>query len=207
MRQKTKASLNVERFEKAPFNLTPGRTILLTLMAGSFVMFVFLLIMMLSRLSQSNFLNLSIPEPFVVSTWLLLVTSFLMRKTRDHLNDEAFLPVFRHLSWTMLALSMFSIMQIFAWFSLYQQVSPYKINTSLINYIYFISGMHFLHALILIGLITSIWWKFLRLLKNPVAKLIIFTDKSLIARFRNAEIFCHYTDGIWILIFISLLFT
>jgi cytochrome c oxidase subunit 3 len=206
MREELKKASASPRLEKAPFNLTPGRTILLVLMGGSFMMFVFLTLNMMIhsfRLGKST--GLPLPEPFVVSTWVLLISSFVLRKTRDLYLEENLQATRRNLSIALALLALFTVLQTTAWVQIIKVLDYLEASRTLAHYIFAVSGLHLLHVMVALGMVGSVWYHFVRLRHNPVADLILFTDKGLYARFRNAEIFCHYADALWILIFISLL--
>lgn len=206
MREELKKTYSKPGLEKAPFNLTPGRTILLVLMGGSFMMFLFLTLNMVVHTLRHNKLpGLSLPEPFVVSTWVLLISSFVLRKTRDLYLEENLLATRRNLSLALALLLSFTVLQSAAWVQIYDELRHEAVSRTLAHYIFAVSGLHFLHIVVAVVMVGAVWYHFMRLRRNPVADLILFTDKDLFARFRNAEIFCHYTDALWILIFISLL--
>lgn len=205
MKPRLSTSYSRSQREEAPYRLTPGRTMLLLLMGGSFMMFLFLLMNMVVHSLRHGSSLLQVPEPFVVSTWVLLITSFIMRRTRDHLQAEALRPVLRHLYGALAFMLLFIGLQIAAWHALLKQLSLEAIPRTLVHYVYFVSGMHMLHILVALGMVASFWLRFFKRRRDPVAELILFTDPTLVRRFQNTEWFCHYTDGMWILIFISLL--
>lgn len=206
MREELKKTYSSPRLEKTPFNLTPGRTILLVLMGGSFMMFLFLTLnMVVHTLRHHEPISLPMPEPFVVSTWVLLISSFVLRKTRDLYLEENLPATRRNLSIALALLVLFAALQTAAWVQIYETIDQEMVSRTLAHYVFAVSGLHLLHIMVALGMVGSVWYHFVRLRKNPVADLILFTDKGLFARFRNAEIFCHYADGLWILIFISLL--
>lgn len=206
MREKIQKTYSSPRLEKAPFNLTPGRTILLFLMGGSFMMFLFLTLnMTVHTLRLGKVEGLPMPEPFVVSTWVLLISSFVLRKTRDLYLEENLQGTRRNLSISLALLLLFMLLQATAWAQIYRAIEHQEVSRTLAHYIFAVSGLHFLHIVVAIGMIGAVWYHFIRLRQNPVAELILFTDRGLFTRFRNAEIFCHYADAVWILIFISFL--
>lgn len=207
MKEDLKKGTSFSQLEKAPFNLTPGRTILLVLMSASFLMFVFLLANMIVFFARrGEQVRLSLPEPFVIGTWLLMIVSFVMRKTRDHFQKESFLQTKRFLGLAIVLMGVFLLLQITAWWQIYGEIRQRDLGGAMVSFVFFVSGLHFLHVVVAMSLVAHQWYHFQRLTSHPARSLILFTDKRLFQRFRNAEIFCHFTDGIWILIFISLLF-
>ncbi|MCS6981855.1 MAG: hypothetical protein N2110_03565 [Flavobacteriales bacterium] len=205
MKPRLSTSYSRSQREEAPYRLTPGRTMLLLLMGGSFMMFLFLLVNMVVYSLRQGSSRLQLPETFVVSTWVLLITSFILRRTRDHLQSEALKPALYHLNAALASLLSFIGLQMVAWFTLLKQLDLETTPRTLVHYVYFVTGMHMVHVLVALGMVASFWLNFFKRRRDPVAELILFTDPTLVRRFQNTEWFCHYTDGVWILIFISLL--
>ncbi len=189
--------------------LHPFQIMLYLAMTASGFLFLILTTMYgLQRFSASNFnLAMEIPRSFILSTLIMLGSSFTIRKAKQLFFVDQTKKSVIYLFFTLLLGLAFSTSQIFGWIELYAaNHQSYHPNVAS-SYVYVISGIHFFHVLFgLAFLIITLLRTYIRS-KDPVAELILITNPFEKQKLDLMSRYWHYIDGLWLFLFMVFVLT
>lgn len=187
----------------------PYHTMLYFAMAASG--FLFLVLMGLytaQRFRPSNMtLDLELPKAFIFSTLVLLFCSFAFMKARQHFRKDALKTTLRYLTAGLSLGMVFTALQIIGWIEFYS--FGYGLPTSNVasSYVFFITGIHFMHMLIALGFGLAAWIKCFRKSRHVVDELILLTNPFEKQKMDMLARFWHYVDFLWVCLFICFVLT
>lgn len=141
--------------------------------------------------------GLVLPEAFQYSTLVLIASSILLFLAGKALKNNNIIKHRSLLILTFLFGVLFGVLQYYGWISLYRTGAVLVNNNAAISMIYIISGMHLLH--ILGGLIIISFGISGNISRLPMATLKFRQDV--------AAIFWHFIDLLWVYLYIFLLFS
>lgn len=174
-------------------------------MTGSGVVFLFLLVGFTKSLEKFDLSSLVFPKFFFVSTILILVSSYFAQKAWIDFHIDEAKSLSKNLFYLIIIGAAFSICQILGWQSLMSQGIKFS-GRAAGSYMYILTGLHILH--LLAGLIFAIvqfnYYK--KASEDAVQALIIFSNKYEKMKMRLLKDYWHFLDGLWIIIFLYLLF-
>lgn len=184
----------------------PHKMMLLLGMLGSGLIFLFLLVAYSAAkpVINENF-SFEFPRAFVISTLLLLVSSFTVSRVVDYFEREKSRQLKRSLLLTLTLGFLFSVSQFFGWNELTNQ-NVYNYSREAAVYLYVLSGMHILHTVL--GLIYLAYCYILTLKRtsDAVLHLVFFTNPFRKLQLELLRIYWHFIDGLWLLLFFYFLF-
>ena len=176
------------------------------LVGGIFIIFLFLVIGFFVLYGSKKFSpNYQLPKSFILSTIVLLISSFSVYKCKIYFKEENIQLLRKTLEFTFILGLIFFALQVSGWKELQKNEIFLKGYPSG-SFIYLISGLHGLHLLGGIGFILRIYLIVYRVTKDPVYALIIFTSPYEKIRLKMFSIYWHFMDLLWLLIFLIFLF-
>jgi cytochrome c oxidase subunit 3 len=180
-----------QRFERMP-----SSKMLLYVAMGSIVMlFAGLTSAYLVREAEGNWLKFDLPQLFWVSSGLILLSSITMNWAVMAAKKNNSSTASKALLITLLLGFGFMISQYLSWRSLYSQGIVFSGNPSA-SFLYVITGFHIAH---LIGGLIALMVVLYKSSQN------IYNSRSLLG-IQNCAIYWHFLDGLWIYLFIFLLY-
>lgn len=185
----------------------PHKMLIWLAVIGSALIFAFLLVAFTyTHISLGSTLVFEFPKAFVVSTFLLLISSFAIRGVVTAFKEDRLRDVRRQLALTLLFGISFIVSQFVGW----QQLMVQNIDLSQevgVSYLYALSGLHVLHLLAAITYVSYLYVRFLRVSRDPVQALILQTNPYEGVKLGMATILWHFMDLLWFVLFFYFLFT
>jgi cytochrome c oxidase subunit 3 len=187
------------RFEqdKGKLDLTPKRFNMWLILFSSFMFFAALTSGFIVYIGgKGHALKLNLPEAFMYSTGIIVVSSLTMYLASNAAKKLQFAKQ-RSFLWLTFILGLaFLGMQVYAWYVLTFEMKAYFINPNAsISFVYVFSLMHLLH--ILAGLVLIIISLVSTYRKTP--------QVINLFRMEMTSIFWHFVDIIWIYLYVFLL--
>ncbi|MCS7005257.1 MAG: cytochrome c oxidase subunit 3 [Cytophagales bacterium] len=157
-----------------------------------------------TRLRLQGFEYKQFPVAFIISTLLIMSSSWFLRKSRKAFESEKIEQVKHLLGITLLLGISFCATQFLGWLEL-QKSGIFLIGKASGAYLYLISGLHALH---LIGGIIFLFLEYrtvLQMLKDPVKYLILITSPYEKLKIKMLCQYWHFLDALWIFLFVYFL--
>jgi len=101
---------------------------------------------------------------------------------------------------TMLLGIAFAAFQIVAWSELFNSGISMQSNVAG-AYLYVISGLHFLHIIAGIIVLSIFWLKAKERQDNPVKELLFDTDPVAKLKVKCLALYWHFVDGLWLYLY------
>ena len=176
-------------------------------MIGSAVIFLFMIVAFtVSKPAQLDFLKIEFPKSFVISTLIILSSSFTVAKVYPAYVKDDLEEVKKWLGITFLLGVLFAVLQFTGWQEL--QAKNILFNGERSGaYLYVISGMHVLHMVGVIAFALYLLLQANKVSQDAVKHLIYATNPYQKIKFKLLNDFWHFVDVLWILLFIYLLFS
>lgn len=184
----------------------PYKTFLFFALTASTILFLSLVFMFVIWLTHNSPIeHFNMPKPFILSTIVLLFTSYVITLARNAFKNDNSKQLILSFTASLGLTMLFTCLQILGWKDLYDQ--GFFVNGEIgISLIYIITGLHFLHVL------CGLLWQFYLSLRaydvwnDPVKSLLYFSNKFEGARIDLFGTFWHFVDGIWLCLFLTFLF-
>jgi cytochrome c oxidase subunit 3 len=185
----------------------PQRTFLFFALIGSSILFLSLVIMFIIWMSYHPPIeNLRMPKAFVVSTIILLFSSYLLTLARRAFQTDNSKTLLISLSSTLVLSAAFTFLQVNGWKELYDSGHFFD-GAAGVTFLYLITGLHFVHVfggiiyLLYLNLVAFDTWQ------DPVKSLIYFSNPVEGIRLEIFSAYWHFLDGLWLFLFLTFLFT
>lgn len=196
------SSLQLDKLEK----MHPYKMLLLVGMFGSIMIFFFLLV----AYSASDFVadtssSLHIPKAFIISTLILLASSFTLSRTEEYFKAENTRELKKSLLFTLVLGFAFSFSQFLGWNELMLHQED-ALSKGPITYLYALSALHILHMSGGIIYLSYCYIVLIRKLSEPVHSLIYFTNPFRKLQLNLLVTYWHFMDGLWMFLFLFFLF-
>ena len=202
LKQKTTQN-TFERIEK----IHPHKMLLYLGIVGSSLVFFFMLVAFaLTRPKNIPLEYFYFPKAFVVSTVILLLSAFSVSKVLSLFVQEEVRSLKNVLAITLGLGIAFTISQVFGWLELYNAKVFFQ-NEIAGAYLYVISGLHGVHLLGGLIFLTTLLVQMVRVEKDPVKALIVFTNPYQRIRYEMLAKYWHFMDILWIILFFYFLFS
>ncbi len=206
MATKRKLDLRKEAFKKME-QMHPHQILLYVSMIGSGVIFLFMIVAFtVSKPDQLDFLKIEFPKSFIISTLVILSSSFTVAKVYPaYLNDDIE-EIKKWLGITFLLGVLFSVLQFTGWEEL--QAKNILFNGERSGaYLYVISGMHVLHMVGVIVFALYLLMEAHNVSKDAVRHLMYATNPYQKIKFKMLNDFWHFVDVLWLVLFVYFLFS
>ena len=206
MTTKRKLDLRKEAFKRME-QMHPHQVLLYVSMIGSGVIFLFMIVAFtVSKPDQLDFLKIEFPKSFIISTLVILSSSFTVAKVYPaYLNDDIE-EIKKWLGITFLLGLLFAVLQFTGWEEL--QAKNILFNGERSGaYLYVISGMHVLHMVGVIIFSLYLLMEAHNVSKDAVRHLMYATNPYQKIKFRILNDFWHFVDVLWLVLFVYFLFS
>lgn len=187
-------------------NMHPHLMLLYLSIFGICLIFTFLIIAYLySSNGAEGFGMVNFPKSFVLSTIVLLISSLILTRTIDAYQKENLEHIFAYLSGTFLLGLAYCILQFYGWKELQQNNIAFTGEVAG-TYLYLISGLHALHLVggMVFAMIALVRVKLKSM--DPVKTLIFITSPYEMLKLKMLNIYWHFMDALWIVLFLFFLF-
>lgn len=179
----------------------PYETLLYLGMVGSGLIFLFLTVAFLfSGVNQLEGMNHKVPVSFLISTLLILLSSYTATQMRLHYQEERTDLLLKSLRNTALLGLAFIGMQISGWFELERMgISFTGIPSG--SFLYVLTGIHIFHLVGAMIFAIILWVQMKKRDADEVQKMILITNPFEKMRIRLFTIYWHFMDTIWLILF------
>jgi cytochrome c oxidase subunit 3 len=156
-----------------------------------------------TRFTNPNF-QFSLPIIFHANTAIILASSFALMQAIKAQRDDNERGYLQAMGVTFLLGTAFLVFQTVGWVEMHHQGMTLKANNGY-AYVYVISGLHFLHVLGGLGVMSYSIFKSYRRLHDPVQELLFSTDPNRITRIRLLATYWHFVDVLWVYLYVFFL--
>lgn len=171
-------------------------------MAGSFIIFFFILLTFTFRKAGSDYKVIEIPVQFYFSTLILTASSVTLALGQIWFKKEKFGLFYRMTLATGILAVLFCIFQIWGWAELFKN-GVYLDSSIFGAFIYILTGLHLAHIFLgLFGLGVVIYDA--RQNSSYVDGFILSLNPIKLTRIRLVSYFWHFIDVLWWMIIIFL---
>lgn len=203
---KNKLDLKKEAFKRIE-EMHPHMLLLYVSMVGSAIIFLFTIVAFtVSRPENSEFLKIDFPKSFIVSSFIMLTSSFAISKVLPAYEKDDLDELKKWLGVTLLLGLVFSAAQITGWREL-QSNNIFFGGQRTGAYLYVISGLHVIHMLGVMIFLISLLMECHKTSKDVVKRLLYATNPYQKTKFKILTDFWHFTDVAWIVLFFYFLFS
>jgi len=206
-----KANIQQERqgFRRIGMGWHPYQTILYFSMgSSSFLFLVMLGLYVLQRIQvESLGTPIFLPKAFVVSTLILLGSSYLFTRARQALQVDKVRATLHYLVGVLSLGLLFAFFQCLGWAELYSGGFGFPNLNVASSYVYVITGIHLIHVLMALGLVTLFIFQLRKRTRDVVAELLFVTNPYEKKKFEIVSRFWHFVDMLWLVLFVVFLLT
>ncbi len=193
----------MERIEK----LHPYQLILYLSLMGSGIIFLFLLIAnFATRPADLALENFKLPKQFVVSTVIIILSSYVMSTVNKLFREEKLITLRNNLGIGLILALAFAISQYAGWLSMVHQGILFEGRTGGV-YLYILSGLHLIHMIGGIIFLLLIFIEIAKMSKDPIKSLVGTTNPYHKLKMNLLVTYWHYLDITWVLVFFYFLFS
>ena len=205
-KEKVGFDLKTEAYKKIE-QLHPHQLLLYVGLVGSAIIFLFMIVAFsISRPEEADFIKMQFPKSFVVSTIVLLLSSFSVSKVLPAFDKDDADDLKKWMGITFLLGLIFGVSQITGWQEL-QQNSIYFAGKRSGAYLYVISGLHVMHMLGVMVFLLYLLMECHKASKDVVKQLVYSTSPYQKIKFKILTDFWHFVDVLWVVLFLYFLFT
>ena len=187
--------------------LHPFKSFLFFALLGSTLVFLSMVFLYSIRVSDiTSQRQFQFPKPFILSTIILLLSSFSISKAVQAYKDDAVRSLQIQLLITTALALVFGAFQLAGWIQLIE-AGVFANAKSTVTFLYIITGFHLLH--VCAGFVGLVYlnYKAANLSGDLVRSLLYFSDKREKTKIELMAIFWHYIDFLWLCLFCMFLYT
>ena len=186
--------------------LHPHKTMLYLAIFGSCLLFGFLIAAYTLKTDANTFIDFRFPKAFIVSLFLLLLSSFSISKALTAFREDNMVNL-KHTLGITLALGLsFTISQYVGWYEL-NQSNIYLSGEVSGSYLYVISGLHVLHLAAGLVFLTMMYTQVSNVSRDPVRQLMMVTNPYQRIKLEMLTVYWHFIDALWVVLFFYFLFS
>lgn len=204
-KEKVRFDLRQEAYKKMEL-LHPHQVMLYVSMIGSAIVFLFMIVAFAaSRPESADLVSVRFPKSFVVSTMVILLSSFCVSKMIPAYEKDDLEDLKKWMGLTFLLGLIFSMSQLTGWKELEQNGISFSGDQSSV-YLYVISGLHVLHmGGVMIFLLASLMHCH-KVSKDVVSQLMYSTNPYQKVKLKMLTDFWHFVDVLWVVLFLYFLY-
>jgi cytochrome c oxidase subunit 3 len=202
-----KAGYNSTKNGDSPFSmetierLHPYQLILYLFLIGSSIIFLFLVIAhFATRPNASVVENFTLPKTFIVSSLIIIVTSYFMSQTSELFKKEELIKLRNNLGIILFLGLSFCVCQYIGWLSMIDKGILFEGRSGGV-YLYILSGLHFIHILGGIFYLLLSFLQVVRISKDPIESLVACTNPYEKLKLNLLVTFWYYLDITWLFVF------
>ena len=179
------------------FMFHPQNIMLCILLLGLSVLFLALTISYIYSRTTMQVPPIRVPLLFLGNTGILLGSSYTMiLAKRRYLGDDTE-GYQRNLKYTIWLSLLFMLMQVVAWYWLFQQNVNLRTSTTA-GYLYVISFLHLAHVVAGLPFLMLFYHAAKKRMVDPVTVLVYFSDPEKRLKLRLLTIYWHFLDILWV---------
>ena len=205
-KEKERLNLRKEAFKKME-QMHPHEVLVYVSMVGSAVIFLFTIVAFtISKPPQAEFFKFEFPKSFIISTFILLISSFTVTRVIPEFEKDNLEGVKKWLGITFLLGLVFSCLQFTGW----KELGAYNIlftGERSGAYLYVISGLHVIHMVGIMGYLLYLLLEANKTSNDVVKHLVYSTNPYQKVKFKLLSSCWHFVDAVWIVIFFYFLFS
>lgn len=194
----------IDQFGQNLSKLKKSHLLLLFAMVTIAVLFLTLLMAYSFSKPQWTWQQFSFPKVFLISTLVLVASSFSLHKSIAYFRQDEALKFSKSIKYTLWLGLAFVILQVVGWFKLTQQ-GIYLAGKPDGSYLYIISALHAIHLIAGVLILSYIFFKTKAILTDPVKKLLFFSDKAELNFLQLSATYWHFVDILWIVLLLFFL--
>lgn len=146
------------------------------------------------------------PRFFALSTVLLLLSSATLRPSTRFYRKDNLRRLARSLGYTLVLGLAFVASQLMGWRELlFSGVAPRGVAAG--SYIYLLSALHAVHLVAGVGFLAYFWFRTRLATTDGVRMLVFIRNPYRRLQLRMLRLYWHFMDGLWVALFLVLLFT
>lgn len=178
-------------------------------MGGSALMFLAVLGLYLAqiRMLPADITRPVFPPYFILSTLIMIASAVLINKSRREFLQDNLLSCVRSLMMTAACGILFGVFQVSGWYQLAESGQAFDGVNNGVPYLYVLSGIHLFHLLLGMIWISVLIRSYYNKSRHIADALIIYTNPYEHNRLKMLSIYWHYTDIVWLVLFLSFFFT
>ena len=205
-KEKIGLDLRKEAFKRIE-SMHPHMVLLYVRMIGSAIIFLFTVVAFtVSRPADADFLTINFPKSFIVSSFVLLISSYTVTRILPAFEKDNLDEVKKWLGLTLLLGIAFSVSQVIGW----RELQSYDILFSGHRsgaYLYVISGLHVIHIVGVMIYAVVLLMECHKASLDSVKHLLYSTNPYQKIKFKIFINFWHFVDVVWIVLFFYFLFS
>jgi cytochrome c oxidase subunit 3 len=184
----------------------PLQTFIYLAFVAIIVLFIGFIIPFTIALNSSPHKQVLIPKTFFISTFIILLSEYSLKKALSFYKQDQLTLLFRWLLTGLVLVLIFSFLQIIGWHYLDKQnISVKQGITNPKVYLYLLSGLHLLHVLGGLFFYLALLYKTLQAINNQVKQIIFLSEKIEALRLKLLAEYWRLLAILWIVIFIYFL--
>jgi cytochrome c oxidase subunit III len=177
------------------------------LIIGVFILFAGLLFVYgLSLAHRMQVLEYRIPKALFISTLCIMASSFFVYRGRVAFVQDDIGKHARELGFAFSFGIIFCLLQLVGWKQLYTDGVMFT-GTAIDSFLFLLPGLHALHLIGGMFFMAKMWWNALNCGADPVRSLILVTNPYEHIKWQMLQVYWHFMDALWLLIFLLFLFT
>ena len=179
------------------FMFHPQNIMLCILLLGLSVLFLALTISYIYSRTTMQVPPIRVPLLFLGNTGILLGSSYTMIFAKRRYLGESTGGYQRTLKYTIWLSLLFMLMQVVAWYWLFQQNVNLRTSTTA-GYLYVISFLHLAHVVAGLPFLMLFYHAAKKRMVDPVTVLVYFSDPEKRLKLRLLTIYWHFLDILWV---------
>jgi cytochrome c oxidase subunit 3 len=194
----------------------PLKNLVYFVIAGITMLFVTLMILFAFNNPREFFSGKHFPRPFIISTVLILVSSYFIEHVRKAFDQEDGKKMLNYLLITFALAVGFSVAQGFGWKELWDSnitlfsvenndAIPKQVGTPNGAFLFIISGLHLLHLSVGLIFLFAAMFKIVNVRSDDVRCVVYFSNRLERARIEMLAKYWHFLGGLWFVLFIYFL--
>jgi len=186
----------------SPFH--PMNVIMILTLVGIAVLFLAFSGAFIYSRMQAELPPVDVPWMFAVNSLVLLGSSYTIGLATKAFKTDDTEAYKRALLWTMGLSTVFLVLQIIAWQTMFaQNIFPSTDNSA--GYLYVLSGLHFAHVIAGLPFIAGFFLVARKRMREPVSVLVYFSDPEKRLKLKMLTMYWHFMDALWIYLVVFLL--
>lgn len=205
-KEKKRLELKREAFKKME-EMHPHQILLYVSMIGSGIIFLFTIVAFtISKPEAADFLKFQFPKSFIVSSFLILLSSYTVTKILPAFEQDDLDEIKKWLGLTLFLGLLFSAAQLTGWRELQSHNILFTGERSG-AYLYVISGLHVIHMIGILSYIGFLLLECHRTSQDVIKHLVYATSPYQKIKFKILVHAWHFVDAAWIVLFFYFLFS